>query len=371
MFSNRKVKTMVSAKCARVAGVAVALGLSSSAACGQVTEATWAEPVLDRWMYAFNQTPGTEAEARAFSPLFSPFQSQFDNRDGQFLVGFDTGGQVAMNQPVEHYRVLSAKVTARVSRNRAFQYDPTYDAFNTYLPTDPAFVPDADAGKPLELFACGYRNGFTLQTFGQTDAYSPSGQTPPWRSVRNVYPIAHTSATTSIDVSNNVEDRFDVRSLALGVAVPTADQKDASGGDAPFTPVNPGELVPLNTDVEFALDLTNPDAIRTIREGLASGRFNALITSLSITNQQATNVPSFYTRRYFTDIVPDPAALPARLSVRVCVAPPGDWNCAGGKTVQDVFDFLSDWFAGAGDFNADGHISVQDVFDFLGAWFGE
>jgi subtilisin-like proprotein convertase family protein len=47
---------------------------------------------------------------------------------------------------------------------------------------------------------------------------------------------------------------------------------------------------------------------------------------------------------------------------------PCDWN-GGGIGVQDIFDFLSDWFAGAGDFNNDGTLSVQDIFDFLGCWF--
>lgn len=47
---------------------------------------------------------------------------------------------------------------------------------------------------------------------------------------------------------------------------------------------------------------------------------------------------------------------------------PCDWN-GGGIAVQDIFDFLSDWFAGAGDFNNDGTLNAQDIFDFLGCWF--
>lgn len=48
---------------------------------------------------------------------------------------------------------------------------------------------------------------------------------------------------------------------------------------------------------------------------------------------------------------------------------PCDWNTLGGTTVQDVFDFLADWFGGLGDFNNDGAVSIQDIFDFLGCWF--
>ena len=48
-----------------------------------------------------------------------------------------------------------------------------------------------------------------------------------------------------------------------------------------------------------------------------------------------------------------------------------DWNSSGSVTVQDIFDFLSAWFANAptADFNGNGAITVQDIFDFLAAWF--
>lgn len=51
---------------------------------------------------------------------------------------------------------------------------------------------------------------------------------------------------------------------------------------------------------------------------------------------------------------------------------PVDFNCSGGApTVQDVFDFVTAWFAASpsADFNTVGGITVQDVFDFLTAWF--
>jgi hypothetical protein len=50
---------------------------------------------------------------------------------------------------------------------------------------------------------------------------------------------------------------------------------------------------------------------------------------------------------------------------------PADFNHSDGLTVQDIFDFLNAWFAGApaADFNHASGISVQDIFDFLNAWF--
>ncbi len=51
-----------------------------------------------------------------------------------------------------------------------------------------------------------------------------------------------------------------------------------------------------------------------------------------------------------------------------------DYNKTGGVSVQDIFDFLSDWFAGSayantGGTGAPGTLSVQNIFDFLSNWF--
>jgi hypothetical protein len=51
-----------------------------------------------------------------------------------------------------------------------------------------------------------------------------------------------------------------------------------------------------------------------------------------------------------------------------------DYNKANGITVQDIFDFLSDWFAGSpfasvGGDGAAGSLTVQNIFDFLSNWF--
>jgi hypothetical protein len=51
-----------------------------------------------------------------------------------------------------------------------------------------------------------------------------------------------------------------------------------------------------------------------------------------------------------------------------------NYNKANGITVQDIFDFLTDWFAGnnfakTGGDGATGGLTVQNIFDFLSDWF--
>lgn len=55
----------------------------------------------------------------------------------------------------------------------------------------------------------------------------------------------------------------------------------------------------------------------------------------------------------------------------LCPPPPCpcDFNGQSGLTVQDIFDFLAAYFAGAADFNNDSITSVQDIFDFLSCYF--
>jgi hypothetical protein len=363
---------MVSSKLIRVAGLMVACWAAAGTAQADSVSATFATPSIDRWMYVFNQSPGLETEARVFSPFPYDF-GYFDNRDGQFLVAWDTGSaQLPIGLPLNHYRILSATVTARVSGNNYFQYDPTYDSYLTYLPspplpTPPNAVPDSDAGRPIEMFVCGYRAGYVAgptapagsQVFGQTSPYA-TGTSFPSVERRNVFPAQYNAQGVLIDVSNNVDNQFEARPIAVGQTRTNPDQP---------TLVAPGDFVPANTDMVFDIDLGKKEALDAIRQGLAGGRVELLITSLSLTTQGSAIVPRFYTRQWVVQNGPDPTAHPVSLALRVCVGSPADWNCSGALEVQDIFDFLSDWFAGNGDFNADGTVSVQDIFDFLGAWF--
>ncbi len=45
----------------------------------------------------------------------------------------------------------------------------------------------------------------------------------------------------------------------------------------------------------------------------------------------------------------------------------GDWN-GGGLAIQDIFDFVNDWFAGSADFDHSGQTTIEDIFAFLNGW---
>jgi hypothetical protein len=58
----------------------------------------------------------------------------------------------------------------------------------------------------------------------------------------------------------------------------------------------------------------------------------------------------------------------AAATLTVCAA---DYNCSGANTTQDIFDYLTSWFAAEPRADIDGvsGLAVGDIFDFLTAWF--
>lgn len=46
-----------------------------------------------------------------------------------------------------------------------------------------------------------------------------------------------------------------------------------------------------------------------------------------------------------------------------------DWNADARVWARDLLDFLADYFVGAGDCTGEGATSVNDVFRFLADWF--
>ena len=311
--------------------VAVALASMLSASSGAVTAVV--NPVqFDRWMYPFNSSPGLRQTAPTFGAVGV---AGFDNKDGQLLVA---GNTVAAGIPsglgAANYDVVSVRVTATHSTG-VFVYDPTYDAWQTYLPVGtPGRVADADAGRPMELYGIGLRNGYTALSLGpispgipffeEYEAFGPSLNA----GVRNAFPLDYAVPDPAGDVSNNVihptlASGFNPTPWALGVS---------TSGLAPGAAVPQGVPgVSAGGSFRFQVDLTDPAQLAYVRAGLHAGVVGFAVVSMHETGQMTggTN-PNFYTA---DATATDPAAIPPKIEIVVNLPVCGDGidNDADGK----------------------------------------
>ncbi len=317
----------------------------------------YAQPSLDRWMYPFNASPGARPTAPVFGTLGD--DAGVDSRHGQFLLGFDVDGDIVPGLGATNYLIRRATLTATISRDKAFRFDPTFDAFTTFFPTnDPAFTLDADIGRPIELFGADFRNGFTTETFAED---GPFGSSASGR--RNAFAAGYSTNGTLVDVGNNVGKTnaafptFEVHPFAIGQAVGVA----------------PGDLVPFGTTIRFELNLADPFLRQYLQDGCDSGRLRFTITGLHTSEFGGTPAwPEFYTR----DSV---LGTPPTLEIEgVAIRPddsdgdglPDDWEQAWFSSLaptaegDDDVDGLSnraEWVAGTDPKNAGDTLAIRSV----------
>lgn len=231
-----------------------------------------ASPTLDRWMYPFNFEPAT----RPVAPTFASFDPRFDTRDAQFFLGWNTEALVTMNRSPRNYLLKRVRLTLTVTADKAFVYDPTLDSVITYMTNQPGYVPDADTGRPVELYGVAFRRGFTAATFMETSSYGPLGSISSDTisiGTRNAFPIMFDPNGAPVDVSNNVGQHnaawtnasFEVRPWAIGQTTNAA----------------PGELVPEDSRFTFDVDLADPLNVGYLQQALDSGRLRLMVNSLS------------------------------------------------------------------------------------------
>ena len=238
---------------------------------------------LDRWMYPFAATGGTRDLAPTFSAVGTP---GFDNRDAQFIVGFDTSSQIPVGQGAANYQISTATVRFMVGSPSGFEYDPSYDSFRTYLlTTDPNYVSDSDAGRPIELHGIGFRNGHTQLSFTANDNQPPGFEESssfgvPGVGTRNAYPLGFLSPGIGSDIANNITGGTESHPWAIGTASLVA-----------------GAAVPDNTMFSFAIDLSSADVRSYLQQGLNQGVLGFALTSLHTASQTGgPPVPQFITR---------------------------------------------------------------------------
>lgn len=329
--------------------------MGASIAQGQSISATIHVPSMDRWNYPFASTPGAEVSAPSFAAIR---QAGFDDRDAQFLIGFDTSLFVPAGYGGSRYLVSSVTVSVFVSTDLRFEYDPSFDSVATsYDLADPDYVVDSDLGKPVEIFPVGYRNGFTDQTYLESSPYSPFPSFPPREGVRNAFPAALDANGVATDISRHVRQKFEAQPIGIGT-----------------TPLlTPGELVPAGTELTFTIDLTQPQVRNYLANGLNAGQVRFMISGLHATSggpgggTGSTAYPTFFTKENALSPI---NGFSPRLQVQVSAFPGADFNRDGGVDGSDVEAFFTAWESGEeiADFNMDGGVEGSDIEAFFVAW---
>ena len=331
-----------------------------------VVEVNFTEPTLDRWFYPFNASPGSRADAPIFGAITDQevgFDPSFDNRDGQMLIGFDTSAVVPAGLGAASYTISAASVRITVKSDLTFEYDPSADPYTSWLPSmDPAYTPDPDPGRPLEIFGAGFRCDFTASTFPENGPFCDNCSCfppNPCRAVRCVYPIDFTGACVARDVSNNVDEAFDP--VPFGVA--TSDM------------LVQGESVPSGTVVTFEIDVADPCVQQYLAGALDEGMLDFVIASIYFAAKgQAGSAPRIYCREDL--LVQLDVVDAAQLQMTVTTGVVGDIDGDGIVGINDFLLLLAAWGpcdvpcppACAADLDGDCVVGINDFLTLLANW---
>jgi hypothetical protein len=254
---------------------------------------------IARWMYPFNASSAN----RATAPLFSAFSSipDFDTRDGQYLLGWDTSNSIPVGQGARNYLLSRLRVTLTISANMQYVYDGTLHDYRTYLLTNaPNYLPATNLNNPVELYGVGFRGGF-INSSSVYVSYSATNfpQAGPFFATSNggdytnrvAYDAGYNTNGVLVDVSDNVGDNgtneipqpFEVAPFAVGYS----------------TNVAPGQLMPEGSQITFDINLNDPLIYNYIQQGLNEGNLSFMASSLVNADSSyfdgQPNWPEFYT----------------------------------------------------------------------------
>jgi hypothetical protein len=305
---------------------AAAISCAASGAVAQPMSVAYTQPALDRWMYPFNFSNGTETVAPIFAALQQP---GFDDRDGEFLVGFDTDADIPAGQGRLSYKITQATLSVYVEDGDSFLYNPTPAPLaSSYATNDPDYVPNPNPGWPTEVWAVGYRNGFSEATFLEDSPFGGTPLVPPAEGARNAYPALLDNYQNTTDMARQV--RLKLPGVAMGIAK----VYDSTG-----TEVIPGSLVPQAAEVRFELAGVTSENYVYLQNELNNGRVRLLVTTLSPTTggpgggTGGVTYPRFYTKE---NPVATTLGLAGHLTLQVAITCAADFN---GDNYVDDSDF--------------------------------
>jgi len=320
----------------------LALSAATLAQSGPIS-LSFDEPARDRWNYPFAATPGVRTE----SPIFGATGLEgFDDRDSQFVIGFDTAGDIPTGLGAGAYRVISARVTLVVQNDLQFAYDATQDELASYfLSDDPDYVEDTTVGRPIELYATGYRNGFTIDTWEETSVFGGPPIVAPAEGARNAFAAFYAGVDDVVDLSRQVRERIESTPLAIGQT----------------TGVAVGELVPVETVFTFDVDTCAPGAKAFFDASFDAGKVNLTITSMHSAELGSTEFPSFFTKENALSPI---LGYAPQLEITVIAVDDADLTGDGSLDIFDFLAFQNAFDAGDPLADFDGNCTL-DIFDFL------
>lgn len=241
---------------------------------------------LARWMYSFNGNPGTRPTASVFGSLGS--SPDFDSRDAQYLLGWNTTNQIPAGQGANNYLIRRARVTLTIASGNQYTYTGTLRDYRTYFPAkDPRYLAPGNASSTVDLFGAGFRGGYSAASYPQDGpwAVDPTGG---YYTNRVAYAAGFDTNGVLVDVSNNVGDdgtneitgAFEVAPFAVGQS----------------TNVAPGQLMPVGSQLTFDLNLDDPLIYRYVQNGLNEGNLRFMVSSfVSASPAGPPTYPNFYT----------------------------------------------------------------------------
>ena len=323
--------------------------LAASPAVSETFDVLFDQPSIDRWMYPFNASPGTRSTFSVFGSD-REVPTQFDARDGQVLLAFDTDLVIPPGGTSAGYVVRSAEVTLQVANNLVFRLDTTADPFTNFLPSsDPRFTVDTDPGQPIELFGAGFRGGWSESNFVETAPFANAGASFLSPGVRNAFAADVDAAGAVRDVSNNPRASFHAKPFAIGKVTGLAS----------------GALVPQDAILRFQVDVSDPGIQAYLRQGLDRGRLFLAVSALTLVQQQAGDFPVFYSKE--NALVAFGLAQAPRLRIKVdtvAACAPTDLDCNGVVDTGDVAIALLEFGPCTGctsDIDGTGFVDFGDV----------
>jgi hypothetical protein len=330
----------------KIAGMAMGLMVvSAPLSLGQTFE--FDTPSDDRWHYPFNFTPGIRARGSCFG---APGIPDFNDRDGEVVLAWDTSGLIAPGQGASSYSVESVIVTVTNPAEADWEIDLTTDEWFTFDIDQDGLVnadgiargepgdvdgesDDGDTGRPIEMFGAGFGPTYTAASWVETSSYIGSGGSGD--AARDPFPFVYQEGTFNI---LHVEDS--VKGLHNAGVVPAVLEFTptawAIGEPVSYTPES--QVTAFEIEMEVDLSLSGEKVREYFQDQLNAGRVSVIVTSMvEVPQQAASGFPVIFMK----EDTFDPEAVAAKLTIVLSECVPADVDCDGDVDGVDFSVFAA------------------------------